>query len=113
MSADRYLLFKSSREELVEDIEALKKKIRCAWDGNSWLGGKRLVTDVRLLVLAKGVVACLGCWAGRAAALLHGHRMRSCSIAADPAQGQRWAHGSWHECSTCCQACKRQQRQQC
>ena len=35
MSADRYLLFKSSREELVEDIEALKKKIRCAWDGNS------------------------------------------------------------------------------
>lgn len=27
--ADRYLLFKSSREELVEDIEALKKKIRC------------------------------------------------------------------------------------
>lgn len=24
----RYLLFKSSREELVEDIEALKKKIR-------------------------------------------------------------------------------------
>ena len=25
----RYLLFKSSREELVEDIEGLKKKIRC------------------------------------------------------------------------------------
>ena len=25
----RYLLFKSSREELVEDIESLKKKIRC------------------------------------------------------------------------------------
>ena len=32
----RYLLFKSSREELVEDIESLKKKIRCGVGG--WVG---------------------------------------------------------------------------
>jgi hypothetical protein len=32
----RYLLFKSSREELVEDIETLKKKIR--WAPWMWAG---------------------------------------------------------------------------
>lgn len=37
LCTDRYLLFKSSREELVEDIESLKKKIRCGGSGIDWL----------------------------------------------------------------------------
>lgn len=46
----RYLLFKSSREELVEDIEALKKKIRCVggWVCWGWGGGGGAIQQVEM-----------------------------------------------------------------
>jgi hypothetical protein len=78
----RYLLFKSSREELVEDIESLKKKIRLARACFVWVhffvSGCCGLLWVFFCVLAPSCVACMcRCVACKYECV----RVRSCRVA--------------------------------